>query len=110
MVCPVGNEPIPKDCDIIEKNHNVVILQGYVYEVIDPKDAYYPPYSDYLTVSLYPRKGRVKYLKFKTRKELDKWSFEMEEDYTVEGCLHLAGGKFLTKELVFDVIRVERRD
>ena len=109
MVCPIGNEPIPTDCDVIEKKHTTVFIQGKVYAVIDPKDAYYPPYSDYFTVSLYPRKGRVKYLKFRTKEECDQWSFEIGENYTVEGCLHLAGGKFPETELVFNVIKLERR-
>lgn len=110
MVCPVGNEPLPEDCDVIEKKHTAVIIQGKVYAIVAPKEAYYPPYSNYYTVSLYPRKGSVKYLKFKTKKERDKWSFEVGAIYTIEGCLHLAGGKFLGTELVFNVTKVERKD
>jgi hypothetical protein len=110
MACPIGSEPIPKDCDLIEKKHTVVIIRGDVYAIIAPKEAYYPPYSDYFTVSIYPRKGRVKYLKFKTQEECDRWSFEVGENYSIEGCLHLAGGRTLGTELLFNVTKVERNN
>ncbi len=106
MVCPVGNEPIPEDCDVIEKEHTAVIIQGKVYAIIAPGEADYSPYDKYFTVSIYPRKGRVKYLKFKTKEERDKWSFERGANYVIEGCLHLAGGR-IDSELIFDVTKVE---
>ncbi|HEX74547.1 MAG TPA: ricin-type beta-trefoil lectin domain protein [Dehalococcoidia bacterium] len=107
MACPVcSGERIPQDCSVIEKRGKRVIVQGRVYAIIDTEGltkANYSPFAKYLTVSLYPRKGRVKYLKFKTQQELDRWSFEKDNSFIVHGCLHVADGK----ELVFDVTQVE---
>lgn len=106
MGCPVGKEPLPEDCDVIEKEHTPVIIQGEVRDIVNPEEADYSPYDKYFTVTIYPRRGRVKYLKFKTKEERDKWSFEKGENYNIEGCLHLAGGKIL-RELIFNVTKVE---
>jgi hypothetical protein len=45
----------------------------------------------------------VKYLKFRTQEELEKWPFEKDGTFIVQGCLHIADGK----ELVFDITSVE---
>ena len=89
------------DFSVIKKHGTKVIVQGKI-RTID-KDHQYPPFSDYFTVSLYPRKGRVKYLKFRTRDELDKWGFSEGRLIRCEGCLHEVDGK----EIVFDVTKVE---
>ncbi|MBI2303926.1 MAG: hypothetical protein HYU86_04160 [Chloroflexi bacterium] len=88
---------------MVEKRGRRVILQGAIYAIVGPDDANYTPFSDYFTVSLYPRKGRVKYLKFKTQSELNKWGFIRETRIRCEGCLHETDGK----EIVFDVTKVE---
>ena len=108
MACPIGYDLLPKDCAMIEPRHNKVIVQSRVYAVVSPDEAHYPPFSDYFTVSLYPSKGKVKYLKFRTREERDVWHFKRDESYIVHGCLHKAGGMSLNGELIFDVTRVER--
>ena len=103
MVCPVcSGGQIPQDCSTVEKQGRRVIVQGRVYAII-PANYTYSPFRNYLTVSLYPRKGKVKYLKFKTQEELNHWLFEEGKSFVVHGCLHIADGK----ELVFDVTQVE---
>ena len=104
MSCPVCcGSHIPDDVSLIEKRGRRVIIQGKVYAVVSPDEAHYPPFSDYYTVSLYPRKGRVKYLKFSTQQDRDRWGFRREQRIRCEGCMHEADGK----EIVFDVAQVE---
>jgi hypothetical protein len=112
MSCPVcTGEKISQDCSVIDERGRRVIIKGKVNAVIDSEcftKAIYSPFADYLTVALYPnpwRKGdKVKYLKFKTQQELDRWSFERDQNVIVHGCLHIADGK----HLIFDVNSVER--
>jgi len=94
---------LPDDVSVIEKHGRKSIFQGKVYAVIRPGEAHYSPFADYCTVSLYPSKGRVKYLKFESAKDLTKWAFVAGERIRCEGCLHIADGY----ELVFDVKKVE---
>lgn len=104
MGCPIcDGEQIPSDASLVEKQGKRVAVQGKVYAIIPP-DYTYSPFRNYATVSLYPRKGKVKYLKFKTRQELERWPFERDISFIVHGCLHVADGK----ELVFDITQVER--
>ncbi len=106
MSCPVcSSERIPNDASIVERQGRRVILQGKVYAIIPP-DYTYSPYKKYATVSIYPRKGKVKYLKFGTEQELKRWPFEKDGMFIVNGCLHIADGK----ELVFDITFVEVAD
>jgi len=103
MGCPIcDGEQIPGDASLVEKQGKQVAVQGKVYAIIPP-DYTYSPFRNYATVSLYPRKGKVKYLKFKTREELERWSFERESSFIVHGCLHVVDGK----ELVFNLVRVD---
>jgi len=103
MGCAIcDGEQIPSDASIVEKQGKRVAVQGKVYAIIPP-DYTYSPFRNYATVSLYPRKGKVKYLKFKTQQELDQWSFEKNKTFVVHGCLHVVDGK----ELVFDITQVE---
>jgi hypothetical protein len=103
MVCPIcSGEHIPDDASLVEKSGRRVILQGSVYAIILP-DYTYSPYLTYATVTINPRKGSVKYLKFRTQEELVKWPFERKGKYIVQGCLHIADGK----ELIFDITSVE---
>ena len=103
MGCPVcSGEQIPSDASVVEKRHNPVAVQGRVYAIIPPNYTY-SPFKSYATVSLYPRRGKVKYLKFKTQEELRRWPFEENKSFIVHGCLHIADGK----ELVFDISEVE---
>ncbi len=105
MACIIckGNKKLPDDVSTIEKQGTKSIFQGKIYAVIRPDEAHYSPFANYCTVSLYPRKGRVKYLKFATPKELNKWAFAPGMRIRCEGCLHIADGY----ELVFDVKKVE---
>jgi hypothetical protein len=107
MPCPVCKSgEMPSDCSCMEVSGERVMVQGRVYAIIDEDKrgkAYYPPFADYLTVSLRPRKGRVKYLKFKTQEELRRWSFVEGKSFIAHGCLHIAD----SKELLFDISQVE---
>ena len=124
MACPVcSGERIPQDCSVIEKQGKRVIIRGQVYAIIDDDKlarfnkeiknrtfeigerfkSTYRPFAEYRTVTLQPRKGKRKYLKFKTQEELNRWPFEEGERFIVQGCLHIAD----EKELVFDVTQVE---
>jgi len=49
-----------------------------------------------------PRRGKVKYLKFKTRDEVNKSGLIAGEVIRCDGCLHEADGR----EVVFDVTGV----
>jgi len=103
MGCPIcDGEHIPSDASIVEKQGKRVAIQGKVYAIIPP-DYTYSPFRNYATVSLYPRKGKVKYLKFKTQQELDRWLFKKNRTFVVHGCLHFVDGK----ELVFNITQVE---
>ena len=103
MSCPVcSGLSLPEDVSVVEKQGKRVILQGNIYAIVSPDEAHYSPFSNYFTVSLYPRKGRVKYLKFRTKDELNQWGFVQETQIRCEGCLHVADGK----EVVFDVAKV----
>jgi hypothetical protein len=102
--CPVcAGSSLPEDVSAVEKQGKKVILKGLVHAVVSPDEAHSAPFFDYFTVPLYPRTGRVKYLKFRTRDELDKCGFIRDAGISCEGCLHEADGK----EIVFDVTKVE---
>ncbi len=103
MVCPIcSGQRIPSDASVVEERGKRVAVQGKVYAIIPPNYTY-SPFKSYGTVSLYPRRGRVKYLKFKTQEELRSWPFEEKKSFIVHGCLHIADDK----ELVFDISKVE---
>jgi len=103
MACPIcGGDQIPTDAYVVEEQGKRVAVQGRVNAII-PADYTYSPFRSYFTISLYPHKGKVKYLKFKRQKELEHWSFEENKSFIVHGCLHMVDGK----ELVFDITKVE---
>ncbi len=64
----------------------------------------YSPFRNWYTVSLYPRKGTAKYLKFKTEEEQQAWQFIPGKSYRCAGCLHVVDGN----DVVFDITMVER--
>ena len=102
MGCPICTDSsFSDDFSMIKRHGTRVIVQGGI-RAID-EDHQYPPFSDHFTVTLYPRKGRVKYLKFRTQDELKKWGFIEGKRIRCEGCLHEVDGK----EIVFDVTKVE---
>ena len=103
-----------------------VVKSGYINGIFYPADAYYPPFSNMITVALYP--SPVTYLKFQNKGELAKLLPKLEEsrqDHSVriivKGCRHLyhtmakrkrsgSGSLMVTepseqnrKELLFDV-------
>ena len=103
MGCPICcGDLIPTDASIVEEKGKRVAVQGKVYAIIRPNYTY-SPFKNYGTVSLRPRKGKTKYLKFKTQQELERWRFEENRSFIVYGCLHIVDGK----ELVFDITKVE---
>jgi len=103
MSCPIcTGSDLPYDVSVVEKQGMRVILQGTIRYIFYRES----PFADYFTVSLYPRKGRVKYLKFQTRDEMEKLGFTEEKigkRVRCEGCLHWVDGK----EVVFDVTNVK---
>jgi len=107
MGCPIcEGSPLPDDVYVAEKLGKRVILQGCIRDIYNPKDNRCSPFSNYFTVSLSPKKGRVKHLKFRTQDELNKWGFSKGEKgkwIRCEGCLH----KVNDKEIVFDITKVE---
>ena len=104
MVCPVCSDSFnTDDVAVIDRPGRKAMIQGKVKAVVGPEEAHFPPFSDYQTVSVYPRRGRVKYLKFATQEERDRWGFAQGGRIRCQGCLHEADGK----ELVFDVAEVE---
>lgn len=97
--CPIcTGEGLPPDASNAEKQGTIVLLQGEIYAVVDPVNTY-TPYSEYGVASLYVRRGSVKYLKFRTKGELDRWGLKPRDKVQLEGCWHTVDGK----ELVFDV-------
>lgn len=101
MSCPVcAGSYLSDDVSVVEEQGKRVIIQGRVNAIYSP---YLTPFSDWFTVSLYPSKGRVKYLKFRTQNELDKWKFIRDTRIKCHGCLHEADGK----AVVFDITKVE---
>jgi hypothetical protein len=106
MACPIGVEPLPSDVAEIEIGHKRVILQGEVYAVIQP-DYTYKPFANYATVSFYSSKAPVRYLKFKTLKEIENLNIKPKQKYRVYGCEHIAHSSRVPRYLVFDITKVE---
>ena len=103
--CPICAEhPLPDDLTIADRIGNTVVLQGRVNAVVHPGEANYSPFADYCTIPLYPRRGTVKYLKFRTSQEMDQLGLERNDQIQVEGCLHTVNGY----ELIFDVRKVQK--
>lgn len=74
MECPIcTGSSFSDDFSVIKMPGTKVIIQG-VIRAIDG-DHQYSPFSDCFTVSIYSRKGRVKYLKFRTQDELNECDF-----------------------------------
>jgi len=81
-------------CSVIEGEPRKVKVKGKIHAIIDDLNvAHYPPLSDYYTVTLYPLIGEVFYLKFKTKKELQRQAFTVDETVIVEGFFRCADGK-----------------
>ena len=79
-------------------------IQGKIYGELGTSVC--RPFADLFTVTLYPiKKGpRVKYLKFMTKEEYEKWEIEPGMRILCEGCSHEVDGK----ELIFDISDVQR--
>jgi hypothetical protein len=101
--CPIcSGETLPEDTSVARKEGERVVLRGRVHGVIHPDEAGYTPFSHYCTTSLYPRRGPVKYLKFRLAQDMDRLRLKSNDRIQVEGCRHIVDGK----ELVFDVNKV----
>ena len=104
MGCPICSGSLLSDnFSVIEKLGRRVIIQGNVHAIMNPDKFNVSPFSDFLTVSIYPHKGRVKYLKFRTQDELERCGFSPNMKIRCEGCLHTIDDK----EIVFDVTKLE---
>jgi hypothetical protein len=106
--CPIClREPMPHDVKMVNRDFENVTIRGKVYAIIDTeKENNAWPWSSYYTVDFYPYKTRVKYIKFKTLEELQKWDFEIGQWYVVDGHMHqvLFGKSY--KDVVFDIKNV----
>lgn len=80
---------------VIDGEPKKVKIKGKIHAIIDDLDkAHYPPLSDYYTVTLYPYPlKKVYYMKFKTKEELERQAFTVDETVIVEGTLRLVDGK-----------------
>lgn len=107
MACPIcADQRLPEDASMAERQGTRVTCRGRINAIISLDEKGYSTYSlfsRWFTVTLYPRKGHVKYLKFKDREELERWPFKRDAWFTVHGCLHVVDGR----ELLFDVTQVE---
>lgn len=104
--CPIcTGSDLSDDFNVIERHGTKVSIQGKIQAIVNADDPGYrcSPFSDYSTVSLSPSKGKMKYLKFRTRNELENWDFIEEERIRCEGCLHEVDGK----KIVFGITNVE---
>jgi hypothetical protein len=98
IVDPKRFEPIrprgqPK-WSVIEGEPRKIKIKGKIHAIFDDLDvATVPPLPNYYTVTLYPRRGRVYYLKFKTKEELERQGFTADETIIIEGTLRCMDGK-----------------
>ena len=98
--CPIcAGERLPGDVSRAAKDGIKVTLLGRVNTVVHPGEADFTPFRDYCTVPRYPRRGSVKYLKFRTSQAMDGWELKPDDRIQVEECSHDVDGK----ELVFDI-------
>lgn len=82
------------DWSIIAGEPRKVKVKGRIDTIFDDLTvANCTPLSNYYTVTLYPRKGKVFYLKFKTKEELERQTFTVDETVVVEGILRCVDGK-----------------
>ena len=101
--CPIcAGERLPGDVSRAAKDGIKVTLLGRVNTVVHPGEADFTPFRDYCTVPRYPRRGSVKYLKFRTSQEMDRLGLKQDDRIQVDGCSHDVDGK----ELVFDIQNV----
>jgi len=82
------------DWSIIAGEPRKVKVKGRINAIFDDLDvATVPPLPNYYTVTLKPRKVRMYYLKFKTKEELERQAFTVDETVIVEGILRCVDGK-----------------
>ncbi len=98
---------MPYNVKTVNRDFENVTIRGKVHAVIETDDENSTfPWSSYYTVSFYPRQAPVKYLKFKTLEELQKWGFEKGEWYIVDGHIHQVLSGSYYKDVVFDIKNV----
>ena len=73
---------------VIEGKSRKVKVKGKIHAIFDDLDVTTSP-----AVTLYPRRGRVYYLKFNTKEELESQAFTVDETVVVEGTLRCVDGK-----------------
>lgn len=79
---------------VIEGKPKEVKVKGKIHAIFDDLSAAtISPLSDKYAVTLYPRKGRVYYLIFDTKEELERQAFTVDETVVIEGTLRLVDGK-----------------
>ena len=71
--------------------------------------AHFPPFAKCYTISIYPLRGKssVKYLKFPTQQEMDRWNLNVGDKVQVERCLHQTESGKERNDLIFDVRKVD---
>jgi hypothetical protein len=78
----------------IQGDPRKIKIKGKIHAIFDDLDvAHVPPLPNCYTVTLYPRRGRVYYLKFGTKEELERQRFSADETVIVEGILRCVDGK-----------------
>ena len=97
---------IAMDWSVMDSKARKVQVKGRINKIYDPKPAHVPPLSNYYTATLYPAKGRVFYLKFKTESELKKQAITENELVIVEADLRLIDGK----QILTNVRRVWKKE
>jgi hypothetical protein len=82
------------DWSVIEGKPKEVKVKGKIHAIFDDLNvASVSPLSDKYAVSLYPRKGKVYYLIFDRKEDLESQAFTVDETVIVEGTLRLVDGK-----------------
>jgi hypothetical protein len=81
------------DWSLADARSRRVGVRGRIKRIYDPSNSRVSPFPQYYTVTLYPSKGRVFYLKFQTEEELKRQSFTANEVVEIEADLKLVDQK-----------------
>lgn len=97
---------IAMDWSVMDSKARKVQVKGRINKIYDSMHYHVPPLSNYYTATLYPAKGRVFYLKFKTESEMKKQAITENELVIVEADLRLIDGK----QILTNVRRVWKKE